>query len=144
MDTGIIKSGINPHYYNTLSISALIAKSEVPPKQKQMAGNYMVIKKVFGFSAMPSKIKHSDIELLKRCNFNTLEYTTLAQMNEELTVLNRWGNSYDKMMRKLSDDVFEIRVKELKYLYASSYFPSSDEIYDGFKALEKYIEYIAE
>lgn len=134
---------INSDYYDTLSMSTLIARNLVPLKQKQIATNYMVIKKVFGFSAVPSKITNYEISVLKHHHFSTLENSTIRQVNQELEQIKKWSNSDDGFLKKQADLIFEIRVKELKFLYASKYFPPNGEIYDGYRALEKYIEFIS-
>lgn len=133
---------INSDYYDTLSMSTLIAKNQVPLKQKQAAMNYMVIKKVFGFASVPSKITNQEASVLKHYNFSTLENSTIRNINYELEQIKKWSNSSDEILKKHADLIFEIRVKELKYLHATKYLPQG-ELYDGYRALEKYIEFVA-
>ena len=64
-------------------------------------------------------------------------------MQSELNMLRNLAMSDIEEVRLKSDKIFAIRVKELKYLYASNYFPPMGEIYNGWQFLEKYIEYIA-
>ena len=44
---------------------------------------------------------------------------------------------------KVANELFEIRIKELKYLRLTVTSARSVEFKDGFKAFEKYVEYIA-
>jgi len=138
------KGNISPIHYETLSMSSLIAKGEISARQKQIANNYTVIKKIFGFTAVHSRITSKEESVLRIYNMNLLEHSTISEINQELDLLKKWSNSYDENLRKHADEIFEIRVKELKYLHACNYLGSYCEIYDGHRALEKYIEFIAE
>ena len=129
--------------YDNLSMSALIARGQIPQKQRQLATNYMVIKRIFGFSAVHSRISNSERTILKKYGFDLLECTTISQMNQQLEQLKVWSNSNDTYVKAYADEIFEIRIKELKFLRASNYSTAVGEFYDGYKALEKYIEYIA-
>jgi len=123
-------------------MSSLIAKQQIPPSHKRLADNYMIIKKVFGFSAVPMKPTNAEISLLKHYNFSPLEQTSIRHINQELECITKWASSTDEFLKKHAEQLFEIRVKELKYLRTTNYFPTS-EFCDGYKALEKYIEFIA-
>jgi len=46
-------------------------------------------------------------------------------------------------LRKDADNLLQIRCKELKYIVASRYSTVTSEIYNGYKALEKYFEEIS-
>ena len=133
---------INSDYYDTLGMSSLIAKREIPASHKRLANNYMIIKKVFGFSAVPVKPTNTEFSLLKHYNFSTLEQTSIRHINQELESIKKWMNSNDEFLKKHAEQLFEIRVKELKYLQTTKYFPTG-EFCDGYKALEKYLEFIA-
>lgn len=129
--------------YDNLSISALIARGQISSKQRQLATNYMVIKRIFGFSAVHSRITNSERAILKKYGFDLLENTTISQMNRQLEQLKSWSNQGDSFVKAYADEIFEIRIKELKFLRASNYSTAVGEFYDGYKALERYIEYIA-
>lgn len=129
--------------YDTLSISALIARGQISQKQRQLATNYMVIKRIFGFSAVHSRITNAERAILKKYGFDLLENTTISQMNRQLEQMKNWSNSGDSFVKAYADEIFEIRIKELKFLRASNYSTAVGEFYDGYKALERYIEYIA-
>lgn len=124
------------------SYSALLAKNIVPLSHKRIADNYMVIKKIFKFQACMSRITNVEKSLLEKYDFNTLEYTTMKQMFDELVLLQKWSQSEDEKLRKDSDEIMAIRVKELKFLEASRYADISNEIYNGYKGLEQYLKEI--
>ena len=129
--------------YDNLSMSSLIARGQIPQKHRQLAGNYMVIKRIFGFSAVHSRISNYELSILKKYGFDVLENSTISQINHQLEQLKIWSNSGDAYAKAYADEIFEIRIKELKYLRASNYSTAVGEFYDGYKALERYIEYIA-
>lgn len=134
----------NPYSkYDNLSMSSLIARGQIPLKQRQLANNYMVIKRIFGFSAVHSRITNAERAILKKYGFDVLENSTISQINHQLEQLKIWSNSGDTFVKAYSDEIFEIRIKELKFLRASNYSTAVGEFYDGYKALERYIEYIA-
>ena len=53
------KSGTD-EYYSNLNTSIALGKTCVPIKHKQLASNYVLIKKIFGFSAASIPITNSD------------------------------------------------------------------------------------
>ena len=122
--------------FTALSTSALLAKSAVPYSHRRIADNYVIIKRVYRFQA-------ADVQLLKKYDFNTLEYSTIKQINEELSYLKKWSTSNNELLRKDADNLLQIRCKELKYIVASRYSTVTSEIYNGYKALEKYFEEIS-
>lgn len=129
--------------FTSRSFAALLAKNEVPPSHKRIADNYLVIKKIFKFQVCASRISNVEKSLLEKYDFNTLEYTTMQQMYNELTLLQKWSDCDDEQKRIDSDSILEIRVKELKYLEASCYVSVSNEIYNGYKALDQYLREIS-
>ena len=129
--------------YDNLSMSSLIARGQIPMKQRQLATNYMVIKRIFGFSAVHSRITNAERAILKKYGFDVLENSTISQINHQLEQLKIWSNSGDAFVKAYADEIFEIRIKELKFLRASNYSTAVGEFYDGYMALERYIEYIA-
>ena len=129
--------------FTSLSTSALLAKSAVPYSHKRVADNYVIIKRIYRFQAVKSRITSAEIQLLKKYDFNTLEYSTVKQVNEELTYLKRWSVSQDENLRKDADQIIQIRCKELKYILASGYAANTNELYNGYKALERYFEEIS-
>ena len=129
--------------FTSRSFAALLAKNNVPSSHKRIADNYLIIKKVFKFQACMSRISNVEKSLLEKYDFNTLEYTTMKQMYDELELLQKWAISEDENLREVSDSILLIRVKELKYLEASRYISISNEIYNGYKALAQYLKEIS-
>ena len=129
--------------FTSRSYFALLAKNNVPYSHKQIADNYIIIKKVFGFPAVLSRITNVEKTFLNKYDFNVLEYTTAKQMYEELALLQDWSVSKDDQLKVAADEILEIRTKELKYIIASRYACISNEIYKGYAALENYFEEIS-
>ena len=129
--------------FTALSTSALLARSAVPYSHRRVADNYVIIKKVYRFQAVQSRITNTELQLLKKYDFNTLEFSTVKQVNDELTYLKKWSTSENELLRKDADQLLQIRCKELKYIVASRYSTVTNEIYNGYKALERYFEEIS-
>lgn len=139
-----VQKDINSNeYYANINTSVALAKMHVPLKHKQLASNYVLIKKIFGFGAAPIPITASDRAILARHGFLTLESTTIAQTNRQIEQLKEWSNSGDIVLAAYANELFEIRIKELKYLRLTISSGRFVEFQDGYKALEKYVEYIA-
>ena len=86
---------------------------------------------------------YAEIQLLKKYDFNTLEYSTIKQVNDELSYLKKWSTSTNELLRKDADQLLQIRCKELKFIIASRYATVTNELYNGYKALERYFEEIS-
>ena len=128
--------------FTSLSTSALLAKNSVPYSHRRVADNYVIIKRIYKFQVIQSRITNQEMALLKKYDFNTLECSTIKQVNEELAFLKKWAYSSNDLLRQDSDEIIQIRTKELKFIVASKYSAHLDEIYDGYKALERYFEEI--
>jgi hypothetical protein len=129
--------------FTSLSTSALLAKNEVPALHRRIADNYIIIKRIYKFQAVQSRITHQELNLLKKYDFSPLECSTIKQVNEELAYLKKWSIASNDILAKDADDIIQIRAKELKYIVASKYTSLSNEVYDGYKALERYFEEIS-
>jgi hypothetical protein len=129
--------------FTALSTSALLARSAVPYSHRRIAANYVIIKRVYRFQAVQSRISNQEIALLTKYDFNTLEFSTIKQINDELSYLKKWSTSGNELLRKDADMLLQIRCKELKYIVASKYTAVSNELYNGYKALERYFEEIS-
>ncbi len=129
--------------FTSLSTSALLARSAVPYSHRRIADNYVIIKRVYRFQAVQSRITNSELQLLKKYDFNTLEFSTIKQINDELSYLKKWSVSNNELLRKDADQLLQIRCKELKYIVASRYSTVTNELYNGYKALERYFEEIS-
>ena len=129
--------------FTSRSYAAMLAKNNVPYSHKKVADNYIVIKKIYKFQAVQSRITPTEKELLAKYDFNTLEYTTAKQMNDELSLLQIWSASADAAKKTDADKIIEIRAKELKFIDANCYATISNEIYKGYVALSHYFEEIS-
>lgn len=129
--------------FSSLSTSSMLARAGVPLSHVLVADNYMVIKKFYGVPVVKSRITNKEKALLAKYDFNQLEYTTIKQINEELELLKKWSMSLDESLKLDADRIIEIRAKELKYLAACRYTLITNEIYNGYMALEKYFEDIS-
>ena len=129
--------------FTSRSVAALLAKNTVPLSHKRIADNYLVIKKIFKFQISLNRISNVEKALLEKYDFNILEFTTMQQMYNELTLLQKWSLSDDDQLSQEADTILQIRVNELKYLEASSYATISNEIYNGYKALLQYLKEIS-
>ncbi len=127
--------------FTSRSYAALLARNTIPYFHRKLADNYVIIKKVFKFQAVMSRISNTEKSLLKKYDFNTIEFTTMKQMYEELALLQKW--SVDSKLKDDAEKLLEIRVKELKFLDASRYASISNEIYNGYMALEHYLQEIS-
>lgn len=128
--------------FNTLGANSMVARSDVPKSHIKIADNFMLIKKLFGFSAVHSKINFEDRKTLANFNFNTLESSTISQINDEIMLLKRWNESGEPKLRNAAEEIMQIRAKELKHLIATSYREITDEMHNGYKALERYFAVI--
>ena len=129
--------------FSSLSMSAMLARGEVPDIHRRTADNYMVIKKIYGAPVVQPRINNKEKALLAKYDFNPLEFSTIKQINEELSFLKRWSMSLEKNLKADADEIIQIGAKELKYLIASRYISVTSEIYQGYKALERYFEEIS-
>ena len=129
--------------FSALSTSAMLARGEVPESHKRIADNYMIIKKIYGFSAVQSRLTNAEKSLLAKYDFNPLEFSTIKQINEELSLLKKWAVSPEAALREDADNILQIRCKELKFIISSSYATISNEIYNGYLALNRYFEDIS-
>lgn len=129
--------------FTSRSYAALLAKNAIPYSHRKVADNYTIVKRIFKFQAVNSRISNADKALLAKYDFNVLEYTTVKQMYEELALLQKWSASQDVKLKNDADSILEIRAKELKYIDSNRYANVSNEIYKGYVALEHYFEEIS-
>ena len=74
--------------FSSLSMSAMLARGEVPDIHRRTADNYMVIKKIYGAPVVQPRINNKEKALLAKYDFNPLEFSTIKQINEELSFLS--------------------------------------------------------
>ena len=130
-------------YYANINTSVVLGKTQVPMRHKQLASNYVLIKRIFGSCAAVIPISNADRAILGRHGFMPLENSTISQVNKQIEQLKSWANSGDILLGAYANELFEIRIKELKYIRLTVTSGRSIEFQDGYKAFEKYIEYIA-
>lgn len=122
--------------------TVILAKSDIPYSHKKAADNFIVIKRIYNFHTVKVHITLSEYDLLKRYDMEPLENTTIRKANDELEFLKKWSWSDNKELRHDADAIINIRTKELKNIVASAYANISNEMYNGYKAVEKYFEEI--
>ena len=122
-----------------LEVSSLLAKSSVPYSHRRVANNYVVLRRICSFQAVQPRITKVEENLLSRYFLMTLENTTISKMNREIIQLKEWATSTDDTLRADADTLLSIRVKELKYILSISYANTSNEIFNGYKALDAYL-----
>lgn len=120
----------------------LLAKNNVPMSHKRTADNYVIIKRMYSSHAVKATISLSEYDLLKRYDFEPLECTTIQKANEEIEFLKKWSFANNLDLRKDADMIIVIRAKELKNITASAYSNVPNEMYNGYKAIDKYFEEI--
>ena len=126
-----------------LGASVILARSEVPDSHRRQADAYMILKTHYGLPVVNAAINLDEKKFLAKYDFNPLEYSTVKQINDELNIMHKWHETADKELIAASDAIIAIRVKELKSIIASKYVKISNEIYNGYKALERYLEEIS-
>ena len=126
-------------YGSELPISAMLAKSGVPYSHRRIADNYVFMRKIYEFQIVQPRITNSERSFLFKYNFNTLENTTIGQVNTQLALLKSWSMSTDDRLRNDSDTLLQIRVKELKFILSNKYALATNEIYNGYKAIDVYL-----
>ena len=128
--------------FTALSTSALLAKSSVPYSHRRIADNYVVIKRMYNFHAVKATVTLTEYDLLKKYDFMPLEGLTIQKVNEEIEFLKSSAFSDDLEIQADAEKIMLIRAKELKNITASAYANIPNEIYNGYKALDKYFEEI--
>ena len=126
-------------YGSELPISAMLAKSGVPYSHRRIADNYVFMRKIYEFQIVQPRITNSERNFLFKYNFNTLENTTIGQVNAQLALLKSWSMSTEDKLRNDSDTLLQIRVKELKFIFSNKYALATNEIYNGYKAIDVYL-----
>ena len=120
----------------------MLAKTAVPYSHKRVADNFVVIKRMYKFHTVKAAVALSEYELLKKYDMEPLECTTINKANDELEFLKKWSVSNNFDLRQDADKIIIIRAKELKNITASAYSNIPNEMYNGYKAIEKYFEEI--
>ncbi len=120
----------------------LLAKNDVPAFHKRVADNYVVIKRMYSFHTVKATVSLTEYELLKKYDMTPLECTTIQKANEEIEFLKKWSVAQNEALSEDANKIMLIRAKELKNISASAYANIPNEMYNGYKALDKYFEEI--
>ena len=88
------------------SKDVMVAKSNVPVYQKSIADNYMLLKKIYGAPVIKPEISSEEKTFLSKHDFNPLEFSTIKQINEELSILKKWNDSREKELINASEKIF--------------------------------------
>ncbi|MGN0193097.1 MAG: hypothetical protein ACI4CY_06205 [Candidatus Gastranaerophilaceae bacterium] len=128
---------------SALSVSAMIARSEIPASHRRIADNFVFFRKVYGFPVIQGQLSRKERVLLEKYDFNRLEFSTIKQINEELNFLKTWSFSVNRTLRLESDELLTIRAKELKFIFASKHSKITSDMFNGYLALEKYFDIIS-
>lgn len=128
---------------NSLGMVAMTERSEIPLTHKRVADSYMLMKQVYGSPVVKGQITREENALLKKYDFNRLEYSTIRQISDEIAFLQQASVSLNKTLRSDAEKILEIRAKELKFLSASRYVNVTNELFKGYMAIEKYFELIS-
>lgn len=126
-----------------IGLNSMVNRGLIPASHKRIADNYMFIKKMYGSFMVYSCVTNKEKNLLAKFDFAPLEYSTVNQIKDEIEFLKKWSASQDFELAKMSDEILQIRIKELKNIVSNRYVFISNEIYTGFKVLEQYIEKIS-
>lgn len=118
-------------------------RSDVPEYHRTVADEFMIIIRIFGHPVVQCKLADEEREFLAKYDFNPIEFSTSKQIEEELTLLRKWSRSRDAEIQKAGDRLISLRSKELKNLIATNYVGITNEVYKGYKILEKYFESIS-
>ena len=135
------KREFNCTYLDEISIQGLFLHSKIPVFQKSVASNFATIRKIFSNIIVQPKVSNTDINFLIENGLNPLQDTDGEKMIEELEALIEMENSNRENLVELAQEIFKIRVKELKYLLWSVSEMKLYEFKNGYKVLEKYLEF---
>lgn len=131
---------VDPESHVPSGNTTILDRGSVPDSHKRIADSFMIIRKIYGFPIIHSRLTPKEIELFEKYKLKPLAQSTFKQMRDEIYFLR---DSHENGNRALRDDcnkILEIRTKELKRLISSNYVDIEDNIYNGHKALEKYFE----
>ena len=97
---------------------------------------------MYNFHAVKATVTLTEYDLLKKYDFMPLEGLTIQKVNEEIEFLKSSAFSDNLEIQADAEKIMLIRAKELKNITASAYANIPNEIYNGYKALDKYFEEI--
>ena len=109
--TSVRKSQNVSEYYSNINTAVALGKTHVPIKHKQLAANYVLIKKIFGTCGASIPITNADRAVLSRHGFLPLENTSIEQINRQIEQLKNWSNGGDILLAAYANELFEIIYK---------------------------------
>lgn len=131
------------NYKSEFGSLALRNYVKVPESHKRVADSYVIVRQVFGTPVVHSALSEEDRMALTRFDFYPLEYTTAKQMQQEIDFLKKWSKGSNFDLKRASDNVVNIRSKELKHLIATNFVSVKRGLYDGYKVLDRYFQEIS-
>lgn len=134
----------NGTYLDEISFSGLFLKSQASSVQKSCAVNYVTLNKIFGHSVVQPKVTNVEYSFLRQNRLKPLEDTSAKEMYDELIKILDIISSKNEFKMSINDKIFQIRVKELKYIFANTSCAKLSEIKDGYKVLDKYLNFLGE
>lgn len=137
------KKAFNCSYLDEISLQGLFLRSKVPVFQKSIANNYVTIKKIFSYTVVQPGVSNTECAKMRDLGFSPLESTSEEKAYNELMQLIEWSNEENRLLKEAANEVFEIRVKELKYILANTSKAKLAELEGGYKIYDKYLEFIA-
>ena len=143
MLSGLTKDIYNSSYLDEISLSGLFLRAKISPFQKACANNYATLKKIFSYTVVQPKVTNIEYNFLNENELMPLEATSASKMCDELLELVNLTSSKIEKNVKLADKIFEIRVKELRYIFANVPPAKMNEMESGYTVLDRYLEFIA-
>lgn len=131
-------------YLDEISLSGLFLKSKATNIQKSCATNYVTLNKILGHSVVQPKVTLVEYNFLRQNKIKPLEDTSCKEMYDELMKLLEPASFQNKYKQENNDRIFQIRVKELKYILATVPQTRLNEIKDGYRILDKYLFFLGE
>lgn len=122
---------------------SIVKKAAIPDVHKRVADSYMLVRQIFGTPVIHSKLTEAEKALLCRFDFYPLEYTTARQIEKEIELLKTKCVDKNIETRTTANQLMDIRAKELKHIIATNYVNVKRDVYDGYKALDKYFHDIS-
>ncbi len=140
---GLKEKLFNCSYLDEISLSSLFLRSKASFGQKKISTNFVTLRKIFSYSVVEPKVTNLEYDFLKQHNMLPLEETSAQTLYDELSVIIDYTTSNNPFRQELADKIFEIRTKELKYILANVPKARFSEMKDGYKILDRYLEFIA-
>ncbi len=128
---------------NSLGLIAMTARSEIPLSHRRIADSYILKKQTYGRPIIRGQITAEENALLMKYDFDRLEFSTIRQINAELAFLQSASSSMDRVLRTESEKILEIRSKELAFMSATKFSMITNEMFNGYMAIEEYFNLIS-